>query len=165
MPTYDGPGAGRGAEAGDGARGDSSLDTTSIGSGPPVARIASTTTRVGPAPSAIVLPAAHARAMVPASEMPPVSEADALSDGAWFGGHPERVFRARRGAEGEVWIVRRAGDVLLRAIIRDSLPTPTRDSDGELGPAWFLAAWPSFSVGKAQRQGRRAARRGKRGRG
>src|SRR5215470_15320862 len=127
MPTYNDPGAGKGAEAGDGARSDSRLDTTSIGSGPPVARIASTTTRVGPVPSAIGLPTAHARAMVPASEMPPVSEADALSDRAWFGEHPKRVFCARRGAERGVWIVRRAGDVLLRAVIRDSLPTPTRD--------------------------------------
>jgi hypothetical protein len=94
----------------------------------------------------------------------PVGEADALGDRVWFAQHPTRSFRSRRGADGAMWITRRSGDALLRVLIPPTLFSPVRESDGELGPLWFAAAWPSLSVEKAQQLGRRAARQGRRGR-
>jgi hypothetical protein len=95
--------------------------------------------------------------------MPPVDEANPLGDRVWFAQHPGRSFLSRRGADGGHWIVRRAGDVLLRVPIPPALSLPARDSDGELGPLWFASAWPSLSAEKAQLLGRRATRRGRRG--
>jgi hypothetical protein len=85
------------------------------------------------------------------------SEADVLGDGLRFGEHPERSFRIRQDADGGVWIVRRAGDALLRVLIPDALSVPPHDSDAELGPLWFSAAWPGLSAKKTQRSGRQAA--------
>jgi hypothetical protein len=99
----------------------------------------------------------------PSLAIPPVNEADALSDRLWFARHPARSFRSRRGADGSIWIIRRSGDVLLR--VRTALLPPLRDSDGELGPLWFAAGWPSLPAETAQQLGRRAARRGRRGGG
>jgi hypothetical protein len=94
--------------------------------------------------------------------IPAVSEADALSDRVWFAQHPERTFRHRLGTDDRVWIVRRAGDVLLRVPIAGVLSAPLHDNDRELGPTWFAAAWPELSAEEAQRRGRRAARQGPR---
>jgi hypothetical protein len=68
------------------------------------------------------------------------SEAEALSDGVWFVQHSDRSFRIRQSADGGVWIVRPAGDALLRVLIPDAVSVPPHDSDAELGPLWFAAA-------------------------
>ena len=147
MPRRLGPGAWVGAEA-DGVR---SNARPHIGS-PRPAQLAS---NVASAPGRREPPLAF--------ETPPVGEADALDDRVWFGKHQERSFRSRRGAGGSIWIVRRAGNALLRVLIPHPLSSPARDSDGELGPLWFAAAWPSLIAEKAQKLGRQAARRGRRG--
>jgi hypothetical protein len=90
--------------------------------------------------------------------LPPVMAAEALGDGAWFDRHPNRRFRARPARHG-TWLVRRRGDVLLRAFANRTLPH-LRDRDADLGPAWFEAAYPELLAERAQRHARKAGVRG-----
>jgi hypothetical protein len=115
-------------------------------------------------PQAKPLPAAPSCGLLSASEMPPVREADARRDRAWFAEHEERSFRSRPAADGGVWIVRRAGGVLLRTVVVSAPSPPPHDGDRELGPLWFATAWPELSAEEARRRGRRAARQGRRDR-
>jgi hypothetical protein len=107
---------------------------------------------------------ARAAQQAPNTRIPPVREADALGDRMWFAQHPARICRSRRGADGGVWIICRSGDALLRVLIPPALSSPVRDSEGELGPLWFAAAWPSLSAEKARQLRRRGARQGRWGR-
>jgi hypothetical protein len=89
--------------------------------------------------------------------LPPVTTAEALGDGAWFDQHPNRRFRARPARDG-TWLVRRRGDVLLRAFVNRT-PSHLHDRDTDLGPAWFEAAYPEHLAEKAQRRARKAGMR------
>jgi hypothetical protein len=96
-------------------------------------------------------PIEHAAARAP---LPPVTAAEAVGDGAWFDQHPNRRFRARAARDG-TWLVRRRGDILLRAFVNRTL-SHLHDRDTDLGPAWFEPAYPGLLAEKAQRRARKA---------
>jgi hypothetical protein len=88
-----------------------------------------------------------------------VTETDALDDRGWFANHPDCLFRARA----ELWIVRRRRqgadpDVFLRAFSASIAPR-RGDSDGELAPLWYQAAYPDWPAEKCQKWGRKAIKR------
>jgi hypothetical protein len=86
-------------------------------------------------------------------QMPVVSTAEALDDDDWLDAHPKRRFRARRGPDG-YWLIRKRGDVFLRAYTRNTVPVI--DTDPEIATLWFGAAWPELSFAKANRKSRQA---------
>jgi hypothetical protein len=68
---------------------------------------------------------------------------DAGNDQTWFAQHPDRLYFARQDAGGDWWIVKRAGDVLLRVQMS---PPPARapsDTDAVLAQLWTAAAYPN----------------------
>jgi hypothetical protein len=85
--------------------------------------------------------------------VPIVSNADAIADGIWFDQHPARRYRIRQSDRG-TWIIRRRGSVLLRAFTPQ--PLQLRNSEAEIGPAWFAAAYPESLADRARRQARKA---------
>ena len=68
-----------------------------------------------------------------------VTDLDAIDDAAWFGSHPERSYRLRKGVEGWWIISRRAGGELLRTWTA-TIAGP--DTDRALAAAWTSAAFP-----------------------
>jgi len=86
-----------------------------------------------------------------------VSDIEAIGDADWFAEHPSRRFRARRGHR-SVFIVRKAGDVLLRTIA--PADTPVVDDDHNLAFAWFGACYPDWHPERIGKAARKALKRG-----
>jgi hypothetical protein len=90
----------------------------------------------------------------PARALPVVNANDALADGAWFDRHRDRRFRSW-GGDGGFWLIQKRHGVFLRTFTRD--PVPNTDTDAELGPAWFAAAYPELLSIKTQRKAQQTA--------
>jgi hypothetical protein len=75
--------------------------------------------------------------------LPPVTEAAARDDRAWFDTHPGRRYRRRPGPDGTVWVIQRRGrDVYLRILAQTANRHP--DNDEALRQLWFEAALPDL---------------------
>ena len=86
-----------------------------------------------------------------------VTEDDARCDREWFANHPQRCFRARAG-DGGIWLIRRVPQgadpaVLLRALSRSHRHLD--ETDGDLAPTWFAAAYPDWPVERVLRRARK----------
>ena len=80
---------------------------------------------------------------------PPVSTAEAIDDACWFDVHPRCNYRARGG-----WLIRKVhDDVFLRTFSGNA--EALTDTDAELGPVLFAAAW-QLSSPAANRKSRQA---------
>jgi hypothetical protein len=91
-----------------------------------------------------------------------ISAADALGDSRWFAERPTRLFRARLG-NGGLWLIRRRcqgadPDVYLRTFSASIAP-PCGDSDGEIAPLRFQAAYPDWPPERVQKFARKALRK------
>jgi hypothetical protein len=87
---------------------------------------------------------------------------DAREDRTWFTRHPDRCFRIRVG-DGGVWVIHRRpqGDdpaVYQRTFSRAIVP-PFRDSDGEIAPLWYQAAYPDWPPEQCRKRVRQALKR------
>jgi hypothetical protein len=97
------------------------------------------------------------------TELPEVTAADALDDRIWFTDHPDRRFRDRAG-DGGLWLIRYRlqsadPDIYLRSFSM-SIAAPRSDSDGEIAPLWYAAAYPDWPIEMTQKRARKALRKG-----
>lgn len=76
-------------------------------------------------------------------DVPTVTEADAVGDGAWFSANRRR-YRLRRAAEGGGWLIRRRRGLVMLRVWAPSLPASAPDNDESLRAFWFLAAYPDL---------------------